>query len=38
MFYTNDDDDEDLRILTDDNFGTDPEMERAQEEIAKHIH
>lgn len=38
MFYTNDDDDEDLRILTDDNFGADPELERASEEIAKHIH
>lgn len=38
MFYTNDDDDEDLRILTDDNFGTDPELERASDEIAKHIH
>jgi len=38
MFY-DDDDDEDLRILTnDDNFGQDPELSRAQDEITKHIH
>lgn len=37
MFY--DDEDDDLRIFTsDDHFGTDPELDKAQDEITKHIH
>ena len=40
MFISNDDDDdEDLRIITNEGaFGGDPELEIQKEEIMKHIH